>query len=355
MRIGDILTAVNDKAVKNSDDYLTHMSSLAAGDKAVFGITRGTEMMKVDVILAEAPQKKGGGGGGGGKGGKGKGDRPNLGELGGQGANLDNQGPNAHEYGGVYRSDDAGKTWKRVNSLNPRPMYFSVVKVDPSDDKYVYVLGVEQYKSSNGGKTFTANAGKGVHADGHAMWIDQKDGRHMIIGCDGGFYVSYDRATNWDHLNTLALGQFYHVAMCSKKPYFLYGGLQDNGSWGVPSVGLKGRGPVVEDELSIGGGDGFVCRVDPTDPDLVYFESQDGNISRRNLRTGKKRPFGPKSLAVAAKAVAAVVVVAKAAVVVVAVSEKARTLIASIGIRHSSSRTTIRRSSTRPAISSSNH
>ena len=297
LRIGDLLTAINDKAVKTSDDYLKHMNLRLrrAGDKAVFGnSSRGTEMMNVEVTLAEALQKKGGGGGFGGKGGKINADRPNMGELGGQGANLDNQGTNAHEYGGVYRSDDAGKTWKRVNSLNPRPMYFSVVKVDPSDDKVVFVLGVEQYKSGDGGKTFTANAGKGVHADGHAMWIDQKDGRHMLVGCDGGFYVSYDRATNWDHLNTLALGQFYHVAMCSKKPYWLYGGLQDNGSWGIPSVGLKGRGPVVEDELSIGGGDGFVCRVDPSDPDLVYFESQDGNISRRNLRTGEKANIRPQ-------------------------------------------------------------
>src|SRR5437588_575059 len=85
---------------------------------------------------------------------------------------------------------------------------------------------------------------------------------------------AFTRTSNWDHLNTLALGQFYHVAVCNKKPYWVYGGLQDNGSWGGPSVGLAGHGPINEDWLSIGGGDGFVCRVDPNDSDLVYFESQ---------------------------------------------------------------------------------
>src|SRR5436190_412078 len=91
----------------------------------------------------------------------------------------------------------------------------------------------------------------------------------------------------------MALGQFYHVAMCTKKPYWLYGGLQDNGSWGVPSVGLKGRGPINEDVVSVGGGDGFVCRVDPNDPDVVYSESQGGAINRRNLRTGEKAAIRP--------------------------------------------------------------
>src|SRR5439155_13901090 len=264
----------------------------AAGDKVTFTVKRQDEMRKIDVTLAEPQFAKGGGGGGGGKK---NAERPNMGQLGGQIENVqDTQGADGWKYGGVYRSDDGGETWKRVNSINPRPMYFSVVRVDPSDDKYVYVLGVSQYKSTDGGKRFQASAGKGVHADGHAMWINPKDGRHMLIGCDGGYYGSYDRATTWDHLNTSAIGQFYHVAVCNKKPYSVYGGLQDNGSWGVPTVGLKGRGPLNEDVVSIGGGDGFVCRVDPTDPDLVYSESQGGAMSRRNLRTGERAVISPK-------------------------------------------------------------
>ena len=94
------------------------------------------------------------------------------------------------------------------------------------------------------------------------------------------------------HLNTTDLGQFYHVAVDSRKPYRVYGGLQDNGSWGGPSHVLRGTGPVNDDWLFLNGGDGFVCRVDPTDPDLVYFESQNGFMGRRNLRTGERAAFG---------------------------------------------------------------
>jgi photosystem II stability/assembly factor-like uncharacterized protein len=298
MRVGDIIAAVNDKDVKTQQEYDQKIAEHSAGDKVTLSLKRDNDTQKVELTLAELPQKgfggKGGGGGGFGGGKGGPKDRPYLVDLGGQNANQqDQQGPDGWKYGGIYRSEDGGASWSRVNSLNDRPMYFSVVRVDPSDEKYVYSLGVSQYRSSNGGKTFTQDAGKGVHADGHAMWIDPKDGRHMLFGCDGGWYVSYDRANTWDHLNNMALGQFYHVAVCNKKPYWIFGGLQDNGSWGLPSVGLKGQGPINEDVISVGGGDGFVCRVDPNDPDLVYSESQGGAMSRRNLRTGEKAAIGP--------------------------------------------------------------
>ena len=157
----------------------------------------------------------------------------------------------------------------------------------PTDEKYQYIGGVSLSRSTDGGKTFQT-AGRGVHADHHALWIDPKDGRHQIIGTDGGFYVTYDRGANWDHMNQLALGQFYHVAVCTKKPYWIYGGLQDNGCWGIPSMSLRGQGPVNEDAVPINGGDGYVCRVDPNDPDQVYYESQNGGMGRYNLRTGER-------------------------------------------------------------------
>ncbi len=134
--------------------------------------------------------------------------------------------------GGVFKSTDGGESWTRVNSLNPRPFYFSQVRVDPSDDKRVYVLGIDLHPSADGGKTFRGDLGRGIHADFHAMWIDPNDGRHILMGCDGGTYVSYDRASNWDHLNQNAISQFYHVAIDARRPYKVYGGLQDNGSWG---------------------------------------------------------------------------------------------------------------------------
>src|SRR5260370_15283267 len=115
----------------------------------------------------------------------------------------------------------------------------------------------------------------------------------MVIGGDGGFYATYDQGQNWDHLNFLALGQFYHIAIDNKRPYRVYGGLQDNGSWGGPAMSLRG-GIVNEDWTYINGGDGFVCRVDLSDPDIVYAESQGGAMTRRNLRTGERASIGPR-------------------------------------------------------------
>ena len=174
-----------------------------------------------------------------------------------------------------------------MNSLNPRPFYFSQIRVDPTDENTIYVLGLALHRSTDGGKTFRGDASRGVHADMHGLWIDSKDGRHMVIGGDGGIYQTYDRGSVWDHLNTAALGQFYHVAIDTKRPYKAYGGLQDNGSWGGPTMNRSGDGPVNEDWLNIGGGDGFKVQVDPTDENQIYATSQYGALNRRNLRTGE--------------------------------------------------------------------
>ncbi len=292
---GDIIVALNKKEIKTNDEFVEDVRARNAGDKIMLTIRRDDAKKNVEVTLGERPKEgKGGGGGGFGPGGA-KPGRPFHAYYGGQKENAQTQqGADGFQYGGVYKSTDGGDSWTRVNSLNPRPMYFSVVRVDPQDAKYVYVLGVNQYRSSDGGKTFKGDAGKAVHADGHALWLNPKDGRHMIVGGDGGFYVSYDRADNWDHLNTTSLGQFYHVAVNNKRPYWVFGGLQDNGTWGGPSISLKGgAGPINEDWVSIFGGDGYVCRCDPSDPDLIYFEMQDGGMGRRHLKTGEVTMIRP--------------------------------------------------------------
>jgi hypothetical protein len=217
-------------------------------------------------------------------------------QVGGQQANVQkDQGKDGFQTGGVYASKDGGDTWTRVNSVNPRPFYFSNIRVDPSDDKTVYVLGdTVLWRSTDGGQKFASAQASTVHPDHHALWISPKDSRHMLLGCDGGFYATYDRGASWDHLNVLALGQFYHVAVDNRKPYRVYGGLQDNGSWGGPSRTLRGTGPANEDWQYIRGGDGFVCRIDPNDPDWVYSESQNGAIGRQNLKTGEQAGIRPR-------------------------------------------------------------
>jgi photosystem II stability/assembly factor-like uncharacterized protein len=289
LKAGDVIRKVGDKEVKNYEGLLEVARAARPGDKVKVEVVRGKDPMTLELTYGERPGRGAGGPG------TRSANRPNGATYAGQAANVqDDQGAGGHEYGGVYKSTDAGLTWTRINSINPRPMYFSQVRVDPSDDKYLYVLGVSLSTSNDGGKTFrTAASRAGIHADQHALWIDPKDGRHQLIGCDGGYYATYDRGVNWDHLNHMAIGQFYHVAVCSKRPYWVYGGLQDNGSWGGPSVGLRGTGPINEDWIPVGGGDGFVCRIDPNDADLVYAESQGGAMLRYNLRTGERSSIRP--------------------------------------------------------------
>jgi photosystem II stability/assembly factor-like uncharacterized protein len=295
IEINDVIVKMADKNIKTNADVVEFIRNAKIGDKVKIELKRGDKAETVEVVLIERPAPKGGGGGGGGFGGPGGGTatRPYSANYGGQAANIqDQQGKDSFEYGGVYKSIDGGESWKRINSVNPRPMYFSLLRVDPSDDKHIFVGGVSMFYSGDGGKTFQGNI-RGIHSDHHALWVDPKDGRHMIVGTDGGFYASYDRGARWDHYNHLALGQFYHVAVCNKKPYWIYGGLQDNGCWGIPSMSLRGAGPVNEDVISINGGDGYVCRVDPNDPDQIYAESQNGGMVRYNLRTGERGSIKP--------------------------------------------------------------
>lgn len=282
---GDVVHAIGGKEVKTFNALMEEVNRYKPGDRVILTVKRAdlsadiplTLEQRTGQVLGTASAK-----------------RPNGGTYGGQNENIQNwQGPNGHEYGGLYRSMDGGESWTRINSLNPRPMYFSLLRVDPNDEKYVYVGGVSLHRSKNGGKTFTPDGGNGVHPDNHAMWIDPRDGRHVLVGCDGGVYVTYDRMDHWDFLNDFAIGQFYHVALDNKKPYNVYGGLQDNGSWGGPSRVLRAPGIINEDWQFIAGGDGFVCRVDPIDPEYVYFESQDGNMGRYDIRLGRQAGIRP--------------------------------------------------------------
>nr|WP_309685180.1 PDZ domain-containing protein [Armatimonas sp.] len=275
----DLITEAAGKPVTTTAALLVAFSAVKPGEKVALTVLREGKEKKITVERPKIELPK----------------RPYEFNYLGQAANVMNkQGEKAYEYGGVYRSDDCGETWTRINSLNPRPMYFSQIRVDPTNDQNLYVLGVEMHQSRDGGKTFTDDAGTQLHPDQHALWINPRDSRHMLLGCDGGTYVTYDRCANWEHLAHVAIGQAYHVSFSPKEPFWVFAGFQDNGSWGGPTNTLMGSGASNDDWLSISGGDGFVTRVDQDEPDWVYTESQGGSISRTNLRTGERGSISPR-------------------------------------------------------------
>lgn len=195
--------------------------------------------------------------------------------------------------GGVFRSEDRGENWKKMSSTNPRPMYYSQIRIDPQNDLRIWVLGVQMHYSEDGGKTFRTDLVQRIHVDFHAMWINPENSDHIILGSDGGIHISYDRGKSWDFINTIPLGQFYEVGYDMRKPYYIYGGLQDNGTWAGPSATRYSVGITNEDWYNVAGGDGFYAVIDPNDHTTVYVESQDGNLMRFNLKTGERRNIRP--------------------------------------------------------------
>jgi hypothetical protein len=150
-----------------------------------------------------------------------------------------------------------------VSNNNNRPMYYSKIRVDPSNPDIVYTLGGPSSQSFDGGLTFTLSGPS--HVDHHQLWINPRDGRHLVIGNDGGIDVSYDRGDTWEEIATMAYGQFYAVSADMRKPYYVCGGLQDNGSWCGPSAVRTNAGILNTDWYRIGGGDGFYTANDPSD------------------------------------------------------------------------------------------
>jgi photosystem II stability/assembly factor-like uncharacterized protein len=197
---------------------------------------------------------------------------------------------------GLYRSDDLGEHWHFVNdSFNvvQRPFYFARVVVDPTDYNRVWKPGFMLTYSTDGGTTFTGSimGGASVHSDHHALWINPKEPNEMLLGTDGGLFQSRDRGLHWHFLNVLPVSQFYHVTYDMERPYNVYGGLQDNGSWMAPSSAPDGVAN--RHWRNLGGGDGFSVVSDPNDSDIVYLESQGGAIVRVRRSTGENRMINP--------------------------------------------------------------
>jgi photosystem II stability/assembly factor-like uncharacterized protein len=199
------------------------------------------------------------------------------------------------EESGVYRSDDGGASWRKLSDVNPRPMYFSQIRIDPQTDSRIYVLGVQLHVSDDGGKTFRADGAERIHVDHHAMWINPNDPRHLVLGNDGGVAISHDRAATWAFMPNLLGAQAYHVEFDMQSPYHVCAGLQDNNTWCGPSAVRTNSGINNDDWYVISGGDGFQPLMDPTDSNIVYGESQDGRMSRIDRRTNERTVVRPES------------------------------------------------------------
>jgi photosystem II stability/assembly factor-like uncharacterized protein len=200
----------------------------------------------------------------------------------------------------VYRTDDGGKTWKRTHKDNIDQLFFTYgyffaqIRVNAKNPEKLYIMGVPIVKSDDGGATWTSINRENVHSDHHALWVNPNKQGHLINGNDGGINMSYDDGKTWFKLNSIPVGQFYHVNVDMAEPYNVYGGLQDNGVWFGPSNTVpsndwhdSGDAPF----KAINGGDGMQTMIDTRDNSTVYSGSQFGFYSRQNTKQrGSSRP-----------------------------------------------------------------
>lgn len=219
--------------------------------------------------------------------------------------NDESAGPSVNQIYGceVYRSNDGGKTW---NKTHDKPIgiystfgyYFGKIFIAGSNPNKIVILGVNANLSTDGGKTFSAIDKGNTHSDWHALWINPKKDNHMIAGNDGGCNITYDNGKNWFKANSPSVGQFYAINVDNEKPYHVYGGLQDNGSWYGPSTHKESIDWIDNGQYgykSINGGDGMQVQIDPRDHNIVYTGSQFGSYMRINKQTPGGKFLRPAS------------------------------------------------------------
>jgi len=253
------------------DSWTELTGGLPEGDKGRIGVDIFRADGNVVYVLVEADARTPGQGFGGG---------------GGAGGRSEPQS-------GLYRSLDRGDSWEKMSNTNPRPMYYSQVRIDPTNVDRIYVLGTNLMVSDDGGRTFRSDGASQVHVDHHALWINPNDPDHLILGSDGGVVASWDGTAHWRMFDNLPLGQFYAIGFDMRDPYYVCGGLQDNDPWCGPSNTRSFHGIRHQDWYETAYGDGFFTIVDPTDSTIVFSESQNGNMNRYDLTTGEKTPMRP--------------------------------------------------------------
>lgn len=194
------------------------------------------------------------------------------------------------QYGkeGLYKSEDRGASWNKVNKYVTSGNYYQEVVCDPVDVDKLYFLDTYARFSDDGGKTITKMTIKNKHVDDHCIWIDPANTNHWIMGCDGGIYETWDHSAHWDYKANLPITQFYKVAVDNDAPFYnIYGGTQDNFSLGGPARTLSENGILNEDWYVTNGGDGFESQIDPTNPDIVYAQAQYGWLVRYDRKSGE--------------------------------------------------------------------
>ncbi len=203
----------------------------------------------------------------------------------------------------VYRSKDAGKTWKKQNEnyiddlFYSYGYYFAQIRVDRNNPEKIYLAGVPLIASADGGKTYKAIDGDNVHADHHALWVNPVKPGHLINGNDGGVNISYDDGAHWIKNNSPEVGQFYAINVDHEKPYNVYGGLQDNGVWMGPHNAQENSRWHASGQYpwkAIMGGDGMQVQIDNRNSKIVYTGFQFGNYFRIDLANEKRAYIQPK-------------------------------------------------------------
>jgi photosystem II stability/assembly factor-like uncharacterized protein len=199
---------------------------------------------------------------------------------------------------GVYRSTDRGASWTKQNSyVSAYPFYFQKLFCDTKDSDRVYSMDVFIHVSNDGGKTWANLGEKYKHVDNHVLWIDPYNNRHLLSGCDGGVYESYDQGLNWDFKSNIPIAEVYKVTTDNQTPFYnVYIGTQDNNSLGGPSRTISSGGITNQDWVFTLSGDGFQTQVDWKDPNIIYAESQNGGITRYNKINGEKLDIKPYDL-----------------------------------------------------------
>ena len=203
------------------------------------------------------------------------------------------RGGRTSDVGGIFRSEDGGASWRRVSPKLASRTYYTHIKVDPSNDRRLFILDLELWRSDDGGANWVKHNMKNVHFDLHGLWIDPGDPDHLVLAGDAGVNVSFDGGASWFQ-TVMPLGQFYEIDVDMQEPYRVYGGMQDTASWSGPSRTYDNDGITDHDWIKLRSvGDGMAIHPHPRDPSIVYIAQNNGNLSRLDMRTWTRTELQP--------------------------------------------------------------